>query len=121
MGPLLERASAAAGGRDGHLGGGAATVQPYLRAGPVDELYPAVAPTPAGRDERRPDEPGEAVDGYRVTRMVASPGRHPRPPGPPSTTGGPPTRRPLRDRAAAAVVGAAAVSATAVPRLSTQR
>ncbi|MFJ3788931.1 dihydrofolate reductase family protein [Kitasatospora sp. NPDC090091] len=70
---VLERAFAAAEGRDVRLGGGAATVQQYLRAGLVDELCLAVAPMLAGRGERLLDNLGEAVDGYRVTRMVASP------------------------------------------------
>jgi dihydrofolate reductase len=48
----LEQAFAAAGGRDVRLGGGAATVQQYLRAGLVDELHVAVVPLLLGGGER---------------------------------------------------------------------
>jgi dihydrofolate reductase len=41
----LERARDAAQGRDVRLGGGAATIQQYLRAGLVDEMHLAIAPT----------------------------------------------------------------------------
>jgi dihydrofolate reductase len=42
---------AAAGGRDVRLGGGAATVRQYLRAGLVDELHLAISPVLLGRGE----------------------------------------------------------------------
>ncbi len=48
----LEQAFAAAGGLDVRLGGGAATVQQYLRAGLVDELHVAVVPLLLGGGER---------------------------------------------------------------------
>ena len=48
----LEQAFTAAGGRDVRLGGGAATVQQYLRAGLVDELHVAVVPLLLGGGER---------------------------------------------------------------------
>ncbi|MCW5662209.1 MAG: dihydrofolate reductase family protein [Piscinibacter sp.] len=47
----LERARAAAGGRDVRLGGGAATIRQYLRAGLLDEMHLAVAPVLMGRGE----------------------------------------------------------------------
>lgn len=47
----LERAMAAARGRDVRLGGGVATVQQYLRAGLVDEMHLAIAPALLGSGE----------------------------------------------------------------------
>lgn len=48
----LERARAAAGGRDVRIGGGAATVRQYLRAGLVDELHLVISPAVLGAGER---------------------------------------------------------------------
>jgi dihydrofolate reductase len=48
----LERAVEAAEGRDVRLGGGASTIQEYLRAGLVDELHVAIVPTLLGSGER---------------------------------------------------------------------
>jgi len=48
----LEQAVTAAGGQDVRLGGGAATVRQYLRAGLVDELHVAVVPLLLGDGER---------------------------------------------------------------------
>jgi dihydrofolate reductase len=47
----LERAREAAGGRDVGIGGGAATIRQYLRAGLIDELHFAIAPTLLGTGE----------------------------------------------------------------------
>jgi|SRR5688572_2399391 len=47
----LERAKAAAAGRDVRIGGGAATVRQYLQAGLVDELHLAQRPMLLGRGE----------------------------------------------------------------------
>ncbi len=47
----LQRAFAAADGRDVRLGGGAATVRQYLQAGLVDELHLALGPVLLGRGE----------------------------------------------------------------------
>ena len=47
----LERARAAAGDRDVRVGGGAATVRQYLRAGLVDEIHLAIAPVVLGTGE----------------------------------------------------------------------
>ena len=44
----LERAQAAAKGRDVRLGGGAATIQQYLRAGLIDEMHVAISPVVLG-------------------------------------------------------------------------
>ena len=47
----LERARSAAGGRDVRIGGGAATVRQYLRAGLIDELHLALSPVALGTGE----------------------------------------------------------------------
>jgi dihydrofolate reductase len=67
----LERAFDAADGRDVRLGGGAATVRQYLRAGLVDELHVAVVPVLLGGGERLFEDGG--LPGYTCTEHVASP------------------------------------------------
>ena len=47
----LERARAAAGGKDVRLGGGVATIRQYLQAGLVDELHLAISPVLLGTGE----------------------------------------------------------------------
>ena len=47
----LERAKAAAGGRDVRLGGGVATIRQYLQAGLIDELHLAIRPVLLGAGE----------------------------------------------------------------------
>ncbi|MGE0117081.1 MAG: dihydrofolate reductase family protein [Dongiaceae bacterium] len=47
----LQRATEAAGGKDVRIGGGAATIRQYLRAGLVDELHLAIAPVLLGGGE----------------------------------------------------------------------
>jgi dihydrofolate reductase len=44
----IESATASANGKDNCVGGGVATVQPYLRAGLIDELNLAIAPALLG-------------------------------------------------------------------------
>jgi dihydrofolate reductase len=68
----LEQAFAAAGGADVVLGGGASTIQQYLRAGLVDELHVAVSPVLLGGGERLFDGLG-ALPGYECAEIVASP------------------------------------------------
>src|SRR6266851_1880051 len=48
----LERALAAAGGKDVRLGGGVAAIQQYLRAGLIDEMHVAIVPVLLGGGER---------------------------------------------------------------------
>lgn len=71
-GPLaaLERAVDAAGGQDVRIGGGAATIQQYLRAGLVDELHMAVVPVLLGAGERLLSN---VPDTYRCVELVSSP------------------------------------------------
>ena len=47
----LQRARAAAGGRDIRIGGGVSTIRQYLRAGLIDELHLAVRPVLLGTGE----------------------------------------------------------------------
>ena len=47
----LHRAREAANGRDVRIGGGAATVRQYLRAGLIDEMHIALSPTLLGSGE----------------------------------------------------------------------
>jgi dihydrofolate reductase len=68
----LDRARAAAGGRHIRLGGGAATVREYLRAGLLDELHVAVVPVLLGGGERLFDDLGDAIDGWRSVEFTPS-------------------------------------------------
>jgi dihydrofolate reductase len=68
----LEQATAAAGDLDVRLGGGAATIQEYLRAGLVDDLHVAVVPLLLGSGERLFEHLEGVVDGYECAEMVAS-------------------------------------------------
>ncbi|MFE4699073.1 dihydrofolate reductase family protein [Streptomyces sp. NPDC056738] len=69
---VLARAFEAAAGKDVRLGGGAATVRQYLRAGLLDELHMAVVPRLLGGGELLLSDLGDAIDGYRVAETVAS-------------------------------------------------
>ena len=66
----LERASAAAGGRDVRLGGGVSTVQQYLRAGLPDEVHVVVVPVLLGSGERLFD--GPTPRGWRCVEFTPS-------------------------------------------------
>jgi dihydrofolate reductase len=65
-------AIAAAGGQDVRVGGGAATIRQYLRAGLIDEIHLAIVPILLGRGERLFEEE-TAAPGYSVVELVASP------------------------------------------------
>ncbi len=67
----LDQALAAADGADVRLGGGAATIQEYLRAGLVDELHVAIVPVLLGGGERFFDSLGDVPDGYECAELVA--------------------------------------------------
>ena len=80
----LERATAAAGGRDVRLGGGASTVRQYLAARLVDEMHLAVGPALLGRGEpllagldlrALGYECAETIAGERATHMFIRPNR----------------------------------------------
>src|SRR4051794_7223761 len=69
----LERARAAAGGRDVRVGGGAATIREYLRAGLIDELHLAVRPVLLGSGEHLLGGLDLLERGYRVSEHVPTP------------------------------------------------
>jgi dihydrofolate reductase len=69
----LERALDAAGGREVAVGGGASTVQQYLRAGLVDEMEIHVVPLLLGGGERLFDHLDGGPTGFVCTGLVSSP------------------------------------------------
>lgn len=69
----LDRAREAAGPLDIRLGGGALTIQQYLREGLVDEFHAAVVPVFLGSGERLFNRLDDGPDGYRLVEWVASP------------------------------------------------
>ena len=69
----LERAVAAADGKDVTIVGGASTVQQYLRADLVDELSVHVAPVHLGGGERLFDNLGGGPVGLELVELEASP------------------------------------------------
>jgi dihydrofolate reductase len=68
----LTQAFTAAGGQDVRVGGGASTVQQYLRAGLVDELHLAIAPVLLGGGERLFDHLDGGPHGYDVVEQVST-------------------------------------------------
>jgi dihydrofolate reductase len=69
----LERAFDAAGGEDVRLGGGASTIQQYLRARLVDELHIVVVPVLLGAGVRLFEDLDGALDSYEPVEFVGSP------------------------------------------------
>jgi dihydrofolate reductase len=69
----LEQAFNAAGGADVRLGGGASTIQQYLRAGLIDEMHLAIVPTLLGDGERLFDNLDGGLEVYECVEFVASP------------------------------------------------
>jgi dihydrofolate reductase len=55
------------------LGGGASTLQQYLRAGLIDEMHVAVVPIVLGAGERLFDHLDGGPDGYECVELVSSP------------------------------------------------
>jgi dihydrofolate reductase len=68
----LERALDAANGQDVRLGGGASTIQQYLRAQLIDEMHVAVVPVLLGGGERLFDHV-DATEAYECVEFVSSP------------------------------------------------
>jgi dihydrofolate reductase len=66
----LERARAAARGRDVRLGGGVATIRQYLQARLVDELHLVVRPVLLGSGEALLKDLDLPALGYRSTKAV---------------------------------------------------
>jgi dihydrofolate reductase len=69
----LERAMAAAGGQDVRIGGGAATIRQYLRAGLVDEMHLAISPVLLGTGENLLAGIDLLRLGYECTEHVPAP------------------------------------------------
>jgi dihydrofolate reductase len=69
----LEQAFAAAAGQDVRIGGGASTIQQYLRAGLIDEMHLAIAPVLLGSGERLFDHLAAADVGLECVEMIGSP------------------------------------------------
>ncbi|HXJ97122.1 MAG TPA: dihydrofolate reductase family protein [Terriglobia bacterium] len=66
----LKRASDAADGKDIRIGGGAATVQQFLRAGLIHEVHLAIAPVLLGSGERLFENLDLLQLGFRCTEHV---------------------------------------------------
>ena len=69
----LERARAAANGKDVRIGGGAATIRQYLQERLIDELHLAISPVLLGAGEQLFDGINLVNLGYRCTQHVPSP------------------------------------------------
>jgi dihydrofolate reductase len=69
----LEQAFEAADGKDVRIGGGASTVQQYLRAGLIDDLHIAIVPVLLGAGERLFDHLDGGPDGYECVELISSP------------------------------------------------
>ncbi|TMH50200.1 MAG: hypothetical protein E6H50_06735 [Betaproteobacteria bacterium] len=67
----LERATAAASGRDVRLGGGVSTIRQYLRAALIDELHLAVRPVLLGSGEHLLNDIDMRTLGYECAKCVA--------------------------------------------------
>ena len=70
----LDRAKAAAKGRDVQLGGGVATVRQYLRAGLIDEMHFAISPVLLGSGEHLLSGVDLLQLGYRCVEHVPAAG-----------------------------------------------
>lgn len=68
----LDRARDAAGDMDVRIGGGANTIQQYLRADLVDEMHFAISPILLGSGERLFDDVDLRASGYKCVQHVAS-------------------------------------------------
>ena len=68
----LERAREAAAGMDVRIGGGAATIRQYLRAGLIDELHLAISPVLLGRGESLLEGLDMPALGYECVESAAS-------------------------------------------------
>jgi dihydrofolate reductase len=68
----LDRARDAAKGMDVRIGGGANTIQQYLRAGLIDELHFAISPVVLGSGERLFEELDVRALRYECVEFVAS-------------------------------------------------
>ena len=67
----LEQARAAARGGDVRVGGGVATIRPYLQAGLIDELHLVLRPVLMGSGEHLLQDIDMHALGYRCSRSIA--------------------------------------------------
>ncbi len=72
----LDQARVAAQGRDVRIGGGAATIRQYLKAGLIDEMHIAISPILLGQGEPLWEGIDLAALGYRVKERVISQAMH---------------------------------------------
>ena len=70
----LKRAKDAAGGKDVRVGGGAATIRQYLRAGLIDDMHVAISPILLGTGEHLMAGIDLPKLGYRVSEHVTTAG-----------------------------------------------
>lgn len=70
----LKQAKEAAAGKDVLIGGGASTVQQFLRAGYVDEINVSIVPRFLGAGERLFDNLGGSPTQFEQTRVIEGPG-----------------------------------------------
>ena len=68
----LQRAKDAAGARDVRVGGGAATIRQYLKAGLIDEMHLAISPVLLGRGESLLADIDLPKLGYRCSEHISS-------------------------------------------------
>lgn len=68
----LEKAFDVAAPHDVRVGGGAATVQQYLRAGLIDEMHVVVTPLVLGSGERIFDDLDAGPEGYACVERLPS-------------------------------------------------
>lgn len=68
----LDRARIAAKDKDVRIGGGANTIQQYLRAGLIDEMHFAIAPVLLGSGERLFEGVDARALGYECVQFIAS-------------------------------------------------
>jgi len=68
----LDQARAAARGKDVRIGGGAATIRQYLRAGLLDEIHLAISPILLGQGEPLLEGIDLPALGYRVKEHVST-------------------------------------------------
>ncbi|WP_184379328.1 dihydrofolate reductase family protein [Rhizobium sp. BK619] len=68
----LEKAKAAAGGKDVKIGGGVSTVRQYLQAGLIDEVHFAISPVVLGKGEAMFTGIDLPALGFRVAEHVAT-------------------------------------------------
>ena len=67
-----DRALDAADGNDVRVGGGASTIQQYLRAGLIDEMHVAIVPILLGGGARLFDNVGGGPVSYECVELVSS-------------------------------------------------